>query len=359
MSWTSCVSAAYLALCLSACHRIEPLTEQEHTTVTELTARLKPRCVGRFLIDMPEDALSVGRTKLQGVTVEARKMSQDEYRTAMVGLSKKLNATKSSEGFRFVYADGEIEGIKGSRYFISLGDADAMTDAERLIEAYTWDLGYQIALRISASDARNSTYFKNVPSVRDDPAMTDTPARTRLVFSLLGRIRGREDDEIPTEPGICFMGGFLPSKATAQETVSASFLLHDKHDVGFRVDTDSDIHESDTLLQRTDMDAAIKASDGGTIRKGQIELQGIQQAEEWLSDGLTGAKVRGHYFVLEANSKIGSAATPLVRLDMDNGGRLPRIDGDRQLTQASLTEGEAVALWDAVSRSLRPRPNAF
>jgi len=69
--------------------------------------------------------------------------------------------------------------------------------------------------------------------------------------------------------------------------------------------------------------------------------------------------VRGHYFVLEANSKIGSTATPMVSLDMDNGGRLPGIDGDRQLTQASLTEGEAVALWDAVSRSLRLRPNGF
>jgi hypothetical protein len=359
MNWTSRVSAACLALCLSACHKIEPVTQQEHIIVTELTARLKSRCVGRFLIDMPADALSAGRTEVQGVRVEARKMPQEEYRTAMDVLSKKLIATKSTKGFRFVYADGEIEGIKGSRYFISLGKPYASTDSERLIEAYKWDQGYQIKLQISASDAKNSTYFKNMPSVRDDPDMTDIPERTQRVVSMLSLIRGREDDDIPTEPGVCFMGGFLPGKATAQETISASFLLHDMHDVGFRVDTDSDIHESDTLLQRTEMNAAIKASGGRTIRKAEIELRGIQQAEEWLSDGLTGAQVRGHHFVLEANSKIGSATSPMVSLNMDNGGRLPGIDGDRQLTQASLTEGEAVALWDAVSRSLHPRPNAF
>jgi len=358
MKWTSRVSAACVVLCLSACHKIEPLTPQEHITVTELTALLKPRCVGRFLIDMPMDALSAGRTEVEGITIEARKMTHEAYRTAMDERSKKLNTTKSIDGFRYVYADGEIEGIKDSRYFISLGKIYA-TDSERLIEAYKWDRGYQIKLQISASDAKNSTYFKDMPSVRDDPDMTNAPERTRRVVSMLGLIRGSEDDEMPAEPGICFMGGFLPGKATAQETVSASFLLHDMHDVGFRVETDSGIHESDTLLQRTDMNAAIKASDGQTIRKGQIELQGIQQAEEWLSDGLTGANVRGHYFILEANSKIGSSATPMVRLDMDNGGRLPGIDGDRQLTQASLTEGEAVTLWDAVSRSLRPRPNAF
>ena len=32
---------------------------------------------------------------------------------------------------------------------------------------------------------------------------------------------------------------------------------------------------------------------------------------------------------------------------------------EHALTLASLTEGEVVALWDAISRSLRPRPNGF
>jgi len=358
MTWTSRVSAACLVLCLSACHKIEPLTPQERITVTTLTALLKPRCVGRFLIDMPVDAPTDSSAQVEGVTVEARKMTHDAYRTAMDKLSKKLNATKSIDGFRYVYADGEIEGIKDSRYFISLGKTYA-TDSERLIEAYKWDRGYQIKLQISASDAKNSTYFKDMPSVRDDPDMTDAPERTRRVVSMLGLIRGREEDDIPSEPGVCFMGGFLSGAATDTEKISLSFVLADMHDVGFSMDTYSNIREETTLLQRTDMNAAIKASDGRTIRKGQIELQGIQQAEEWLTDGLTTAKVRGHYFILEANSKTGSAATPLVGLEMTNGGRLPETDGDRQLTQASLTEGEAVALWDAVSRSIRPRPNGF
>ena len=42
---------------------------------------------------------------------------------------------------------------------------------------------------------------------------------------------------------------------------------------------------------------------------------------------------------------------------MDNVG-LP-LKGEDPPQKASLTEGEAVALWDAVSRTLRPRPNAF
>jgi len=355
MTWTSRVSAVCLVLCLSACHKIEPLTPQEHITVTALTARLKPRCVGRFLIDMPVDAPTSSRTEVQGITIEARKMTHEAYRTAMDELNKKLNATKSSGGYRFVYADGKIEGINESRYFISLGDADAMTDAERVIEAYKWDRGYQIKLQISASDAKNSTYFKDMPSVRDNPAMTDAPERTRRVVSMLGRIRGREDDDIPTEPGVCFIGGFLPGKAVDEEIFKGYFSFPGMHDAGFGLDTDTRIRETTTLLQRgASINEMIKASDGQTLRKGTVDLPGMQ-AEEWLTAGLTAAEVRGHYFVLEANSKIGSAKTPYVRLDMDNGAR---VEGDT-LTQASLTEGEAVSVWDAVSRSLRPRPNAF
>lgn len=110
MKWTSRVSAACVVLCLSACHKIEPLTPQEHITVTELTALLKPRCVGRFLINMPADALSAGRTEVQGITIEARKMTHEAYRTAMDELSAKLNTTKSSGGYRFVYAERRNRG---------------------------------------------------------------------------------------------------------------------------------------------------------------------------------------------------------------------------------------------------------
>jgi hypothetical protein len=42
---------------------------------------------------------------------------------------------------------------------------------------------------------------------------------------------------------------------------------------------------------------------------------------------------------------------------MDNGTFNSFTVGS--LEKASLTEGEAIALWDIVSRTLRPRPNAF
>jgi hypothetical protein len=79
----------------------------------------------------------------------------------------------------------------------------------------------------------------------------------------------------------------------------------------------------------------------------------------------------GQYFTFEANSKKGSAETPLLNVDFFNGDRedpsapaeddLMRILPPKlpPLSKASLSEAEAVDLWDKTTATLRPRPGAF
>ena len=246
--------------------------------------------------------------------------------------------------------------IPGSRYFISQGTFYEISDATRVIEAYKWDRGYQIKLQIVGHDDTNSV-LKDTPSYKMNPNKNDVPGKARTVTYLLDKVRGRTEDEIPTEPGFCFIGGFLPSRAAAPENILVQFVLHGKADVSFDLNTNSDIRQTTTLLERgNDIDAALNQSEGRTIRKGPVELHGMQ-AEEWLMAGLTQLRIPGHHMTLEANSMISSAPTPLVTLDMDTGSN-SKLLLDR-VEKASLTEGEAVALWDAVSRTLRPRQNGF
>jgi predicted heme/steroid binding protein len=354
MTWTTTLSAACLALCLTACNSPEPLTQQEKQTVTELTANLSPRCVGRYLIDMPNDALTFGDTKVQGVRLEAQAMSQQDYQNEVDARGTELKAIKHVKGYPFLLADGPAW-EQGTRYFVHLENAYE-GNISRVIEAYKWSNGFRIKLQTMGNDV--TTSFQ-----KDNPAAqsigNDVPEKTRLVFGLLEKVRGRPEDDIPTEPGICFRGGFLPGKATDQENISTQFMLHDKLDVSFGLDTDSNIRESTTLLQRGgNINNVLKNTEGGrTIRNGSVPLPGMP-AEEWLMAGRTPLGVQGHFLTLEANSKIGSAQTPLVSLDMHNGWPNRVLDVAR-IENASLSEGEVVALWDAVSRTLRPRPNGF
>jgi hypothetical protein len=353
-------AAACLVLSLGACHRPASLTAQEQTTVKALTDNLKTRCVGRYLIDMPDDAPIFGSTRINGVTIESKAMSQADYQEAMAERSEELKSAKSYFGYRFLYADSTIEGIPGSRYFISLGDIYKDPDTKRIIEAYKWDRGYQIKMSIEASDAINSVSFKDDPAVRNDPDMTDTPEKTQRVVSLLDRARGRTDDEIPSEPGACFPGGFLSGPQRDSEDVETHFVLPNRHDVSFDLKTNTDVHDPKTLLQRgDDINAALKQDPNGkSIRKGVVALQNMT-AEEWLAKGTTSFKVLGMFFSMEANTLPSNDRKPVVRLDMYTGERSRLNDGSIPIEKASLDEAEALGLWDAVSRTLRPRPNGF
>jgi hypothetical protein len=343
-----------------------PLTQQEKQTVTELTKNLKPRCVGRYLIDLPNDALAVGWLTVQGVTFEATPMTREKFEQGMAAHQAELKAKPISRfGYRVLYKYGPVPELPHSWYFVTLKDLYDTADLERAIEAYRWDAGYQIKLRIEASDWVHSEYKKKFDGTPYHAVfaenINDVPEKVGLIISFIRRVRGRADDEIPTEPGVCFQGGFLSLKAGDGEDVSALFALKDKPDVSFDLETNTDLLDKpkDTLLNRLpEIRADIKDShtNGHILRADAVDLGGIK-AEEVLLSGITPARIDGHIFMLQANIATSGPLTPHLELEMDNGN-FSNFTGNK-IEKASLTEAEAIALWDVVSRTLRPRPNGF
>ncbi|WP_338641114.1 T6SS immunity protein Tli4 family protein [Burkholderia pyrrocinia] len=353
------LAISIFAIFLASCNRPTRLNEKERAVVTALTKKMGVHCIGRYQISMPEDVLTFGRAKIQGVSFDAKPMSVDEYRHAIDAYEATLKATTSPLGYRFLYEYGEGPS-KGTKYFVHLEYEGQSGDMSRLVEAYKWDAGYQIKLQIEARDQVNSEYVKEnkgTPYGIPGELINDVPEKKQLIFDLLRRVEGRADQSIPAVPGVCFLGGFLPGKAGNPEVVATQFVPLNHRDVSFDIETDTEIGEPNTLLERGEsINGVLRHNGGRTIRKGRVTLEGME-AEEWLLSGKTTLGVPGHHLTLEANSKTGSAETPLLTLDMDTGA--PNRVLQDKIDKASLTEAEAIAVWDAVSRSLRPRPNAF
>jgi hypothetical protein len=187
MNFRNLATVVPLLLLVSACTKSPPpLTRQEKQTVTELTANLKPRCVGRYVIDVPDDALSAGWATIQGVTFDATPMTPEKFGQAMAAHDAELKATRSRDGYQFVYDQGEVHGVPNSRYFVTLGNRNADSDLGRVIEAYKWDAGYQIKLRIEATDSIHSEFekkMKGTPYEAKDWKVNDVPEKTSLVLS--------------------------------------------------------------------------------------------------------------------------------------------------------------------------------
>ncbi|KVU67591.1 hypothetical protein WK73_25640 [Burkholderia ubonensis] len=342
-------------LIAAACGR-QPvqLTEQEKRNVSKLTENLKTHCVGRYLIEMPADVLIYGDARIQGVMIKSDAMSHEAYRQEIANRKAELRATKSIDAYPYLYADDQVDG-PDTHYFIYRGN---LSDgpANRVFEAYKWDHGYRFKLGIEGSDFLHPDQTQD-PIVQQIPVKNDVPEKTTLIFDLVKRLRWRADNEIPSEPGLCFPTAFLPGKAGEKEVAGAQFVLVSNRDVSIGIESNSGIREPNTLLQRgEEINRDLKAIGGRTIRKGAVTLQKIN-AEEWLFTGKTDSGVQGTKCLLEANSMTSSAQSPLLMLDLDAGSTNAFMQD--HIESASMSEGEAVALWDAVSRTLRPRPNAF
>ena len=323
--------------------------------MNELSLDFKTRCIGRYLINMPMDTDASGYAKIQGVDFNVKLMSKEAYQREIAQREQQLNAMKSIHGYQSVYASGEVRGAD-TRYFIHLSGAVADA-ASRVIEAYKWDRGYRFRLAIEGSDFTNPDQT-NDPIVKQLAVKNDVPEKTRLVLSLLENVRGRNDDEIPIEPGLCFFGGFLPGRADDSEEVSIQYIPRDHYDVTFKAMTDPRIREETTLLKRGGQTRdTVKNAGGEVIRYGTIDLQSMK-ADEWLVSGKTGAGLFGYVFALEANTTTSTRLAPFFSLDMSVGDANKDSSGNK-IERASFTEGEAVAIWDAISRTLRPRPNGF
>ncbi|WP_414441875.1 T6SS immunity protein Tli4 family protein [Burkholderia sp. 22PA0106] len=332
--------------------------------MNQLTQSLKTYCIGRYLIDMPDDALSRGDATIQGISFEAKRVTLDAFSRELNAYELSLKSRKNRYGYRVLYDYGRVPGLQNGRYFVALDDPDATSDSGRKIEAYKWDAGYSIKIWTDAVDSINSEFevrMKGAPYEMKNWKVNDVPEKKSLILSFAASVRGRSDDEIPQDPGVCFESGFLPRKAAIGEDVSAFFALKSNTDVSFKLSTDTDLKElpKDTLLSRLpEIRALIRDpnTNGHIVRSGSVDINGIK-AEELLLSGVTASRVPGHSFALQANAATSGAMSPYIGLDMSNGD-CNNFTGN-SIKQASLTEGEAVELWDRISRTLRPRPGAF
>jgi hypothetical protein len=263
------------------------------------------------------------------------------------------------DAYPFLYESAQVPGQPHSWYFIHRGEPYD-DPANRVIEAYKWNNGYRIKLKIVGSDFTHPNQTAD-PLVQKITVKNDLSQKRQRVFDLLSHIRGRAEADIPKEPGLCFFGGFWASKATQKENVAAYFdMSHpDGGIVNLELDTDSDILGDATLLQRSEQDPSLfkQFPSVKVLRKGKAPLADRPNAEEFLltypSDNVD-VSLPLYQFTLEGQAIGNGQHAPLLTFNLET-----RLDSLATAPKVPLTEPEALALWDAVSRTIRPRPNGF
>jgi Tle cognate immunity protein 4 C-terminal domain/Tle cognate immunity protein 4 N-terminal domain len=357
---------------LVACQqKAQSMTPEQNKKMETLTANMTPRCIGRHMIDLPQVFVlnSESGTEIDGVTVTIKPMSKPNFEMLFDATQKRLAG---------LFQLGKDKNRPHLRRTIPLpapsiggvfdrAESESNSDRSgRVLQAVGWRDGYRINSLIKATDL-------TFPEDADDPIAkqlrTDVNEKLALLLKVYERLRGRGLNEIPTEPGLCIANGFVKGPANPKEQTFFPFHLDGAPDVFFGFHSKTDVREKDTILQRSaDIEKLMKEAGASTVRKGKRPLNGVE-AEEWLSRGPTPSHVQGTMFQLMANETSTDPAKPNIELGLFNGFSIPRPELPdeemrrlglyEELKKASLTEAEAVAIWDKVTATLRPRPGAF
>lgn len=355
MKLTRRLLTAGLCLMLAGCDFPPKMTAQEQQAIQALTMQLVPQCVGRYLIDMPAQVELGGMVKIQDALVETVAMSLDQFQKEIAAREAELTKTRSIDAHPFLYVNAPAWD-EHSRYFLHRGSI-GNDPGHRVLEGYRWENGVLIRIELQSSDYTKPDQTKD-PLVRKMAVKNDVPRAATQVFEMLTSFRGRPDGAIPTEPGLCVPGGILLGKSKHDEQVDVDFHLPAYPDVYFNVFTHSTLQVKTSLLWRGGpIAAALRVlDDGRTIRRGTVELPGGRGEEMIVAGPMIVTNVQGQAFRLESNATTGNPEAPFVAVKLSNGGPTGL---EEPLKKASLTEAQALALWDAVSRTLRPRPGAI
>jgi len=320
-------------------------SRQDRAEAKSLTTKMKAICVGRYLIDVPIQArVGLPPARMAGFEVDTRKESGAAFRQRIAAREADIRTDPgypSGQDGMEEARDISMSGMVGRTFVFGrrrnyLMDGERRVDIESVsIEAHAHMQGVSVMLSGNGQSA----------------------ARANVAQALLGQFRPRRDDENPGMSGFCVDHGIflepLPPHKTEHFTMRIGFPAHPDARMLFESMPGGD--GGPGLLART---TAADAEAGGApwvtkLRQGKRGINGVA-GEEVLEKAREQNARTSYAFNWEAQGALDDPLQPYLSLELQTGA------GERpggQPVDSSLSEDTILALWDAISSSIRPRRN--
>jgi hypothetical protein len=316
-------------------NKIEPSRK-----LTEVFSKTKDVCFGRYILTVPAEARLVfgyqefpakiithknvagGAKQLADAYIANLKKEEDEAEVAYFG----PGTIPSSVQIRF-FADALLkqEGAQGIRNFDQIGDH---------VFEYGW----------GSDDEKSANQI------------------IRRMAEIARNLRARDNAEVPKDPGVCIDEGFIvDNTSNDQEIFSAGIFLPSIPDVRFSIMSNKNAstegpngvgliarHKDAMTAQGVFFPVAAEMA---RLRMGRHMVNNWDGEEVLLRhNGEEGAIA--HEFLWEFVGKTGDRTRPAsVDIHLDTGV----ADNTKFATRGSLSDDEAVALWDKLLSGLRFR----
>lgn len=337
------IGACLIYACTALTRQVQAafLNYQVKTMTAEMKdLKMKSMCVGRFLIDVPADAeVSYRRAMIAGWSIATYEETDEQFAARVEKKETQLSSERNERGSPSLERTHQVDknGVHGRIHVFGREWIRGLPN-----EPLSENVRIEAMIRVQKHSFNLSIKYADDIDLKE-------------LAELVTQFRSREENEIPTEAGFCFDGGFITEPITvAQKERTTMFIgLNGHPDVSIMLDMTAGIITPKTLLQR---DAAASIGDENrsrfhTFRRGARPWNG-EAGEEVLERVHEFNGNYGHSFMWELiHNKTDNVFTPLMSLEMTTGNGRPGTTVD-----ASLTDAEALVLWDKMLSSLRVRP---
>jgi Tle cognate immunity protein 4 C-terminal domain/Tle cognate immunity protein 4 N-terminal domain len=301
------------------------------------TSLRKTHCLGRYLIDLPQDAVIESSFKYANGYVETRRnVSKSAFDQIVDKREKELRASKHDKFGNLFVAQTELSKNK----VLIQSWAGAASSRTHVNEAFIY------------LEDRRVLYLQ-----KDESSASAQADSVRLAKRIAEQYQYRENDSIPTAPGFCINYGLLASNVLNREEFGAAIRLKRYPsvdiDLGSRITGTPD---GEGLLSRADREitamgqamAGVKA-----LRKGSRNIDNVKGEELLLTAQKDGVKV--YEFNWQSRGAVNSLEFPSMSFRLTTGQQTK----DGSLINAPFkTDDEALQLWDSILQSLRLRPGS-
>ncbi|WP_193216292.1 T6SS immunity protein Tli4 family protein [Buttiauxella massiliensis] len=336
------------------------LNKKNNVIAQILFSHTKPQCIGRYLIDVPESFNNILKDMvfIDEFKIESQRLYRPSFEQRIKLREQELyNPIQNKKGkSKYPASLKEVIHLPDANGVIFDYNEFGTPDTYRKLEAHIYSgmTAFMITTEINDySDPKNKERKDEYLSAGFTEAETNTkPATLSAMKSLISRLSGRKDDEIPVDKGVCIPDGFIKDNSEKQkEKVTFSFGNPD-FIFGMYMNN-TYVGSSSTLLSRGE---AIKEEQEKahyhTVKYGELQPGGIP-AQEWLSAGMQESNsIKGKFpaydFTLYANETIASPTKPWLSVEFGNTDKLSKY-----------SESQMVEIWDRLVSSLRYHPNAY
>lgn len=312
--------------------------------MTALSSNLQPLfektktvCFGRFTVEVPATAIVVYgpaslNAPIQYFPGEGAKVGQ-HVAAQLAEVEKDREFFDEDEVAKFPLFGKTIDGV---------------VHGQKLVFGSTAQVAYTIYSYVPVGE---DLYVQRVSSAVSKDKSIES------LNNIARHMRTRSVDEIPTEAGTCIDGGFVAWQP-AYEQVAVGVRLKEFPDVHFSIEV---LKNQERLPEQTDLEGRLKGAEkegGNWYSRVTFFRRGPRQLGDW--EGFEALALKpaqenikeAHEFHFISLGAPNAPLQPRLDIQLDTGASGHRMGA----VKPSLSNEDAVALWDKLTRSIRVRP---